>query len=186
MGYRDSREFAELKHNAKRMCLEYLRQVYDATLTAKDLAQLELSIWASVTPPADETAGDRGAGAMGLAFHDHPLALLSGVFYARAGGMGVAERTPTVFADPRGTQAFRYTRRQSKRQRTASEDPLEPTAPFHRLAYAHAAEGMAIVFPSWLVHGVPPHRGRSARVTFAFNLHTIQGTTLSSWAKTAI
>ena len=40
----------------------------------------------------------------GLAFHDHPLALVSGVFYADAGGDAVSERTPTVFADPRGTR----------------------------------------------------------------------------------
>jgi len=230
--YRDSEDFVELKNIAKLACLEYLQQVYDAPLSALDLAQLELSIWASVTRASSEVPAEP-PGSMGLAFHDHPLALLSGVFYAQAGGRNVAERTPTVFADPRGTTAFRYTnsrrqqppapaeedapgsprprqgrpgtgragaagpsargsrarRRGSRRgasRDSLTEDTLEPTAPFHRLAYAHAYEGLALVFPSWLVHGVPPHGGNETRVTFAFNLHTLQGTTLSSWAKTTL
>ena len=62
---------------------------------------------------------------MGLAFHDHPLSLLSGVFYADAGGDLPRDRTPTVFADPRGTVAFRYA--------AAATGRLEPVAPFHRL-----------------------------------------------------
>lgn len=217
--YRDSEAFVELKNLAKLACLEYLQKVYDASLDESDLAQLELSIWASVTPPRAED--DLSADAMGLAFHDHPLALLSGVFYAQTGGETVGEKTPTVFADPRGTPTFRYTRPEQRvaqpsqggsgsstersgndagtarhghaRGRGASdglkgrtEDSMEPVAPFHRLAYAHASEGHALVFPSWLVHGVPPHRGRSARVSFAFNLHTLHGTTLSSWTKTTL
>lgn len=119
---------------------------------------------------------------MGLAFHDHPLALLSGVFYAEAGGELVADRTPTVFADPRGTTPFRYTRMRSDE----GEATLEPTAPFHRLAYAHPRNGLSLVFPSWLVHGVAPHRGPRDRVVFAYNLHTVPGTTLASWAKTTL
>jgi len=217
--YRNSEAFVELKNLAKLACLEYLQQVYDASLDESDLAQLELSIWASVTQPRAED--ELPVDAMGLAFHDHPLALLSGVFYAQTGGETVGERTPTVFADPRGTPVFRYTRperqfaqpsprgggssaetsgdgaataqQENARGRGASvgvegvtEDTMEPVAPFHRLAYAHASEGHALVSPSWLVHGVPPHRGKSARVSFAFNLHTLHGTTLSSWTKTTL
>jgi len=183
--YRDSEDFVELKHIAKLACLEYLQQVYDAPFSATDIAQLELSIWASVTPPQDSSVppDDGGSGwrGMGLAFHDHPLALLSGVFYAQAGGRTVADRTPTIFADPRGFQAFRYTKHGAE-----MEEPMEPTAPFHRLAYAHASDGLAVVFPSWLVHGVPLHNGETTRVAFAFNLHTLQGTTLAAWAKTTL
>eukprot|EP00927_Polykrikos_kofoidii_P019160 TRINITY_DN18927_c0_g1_i2.p1 TRINITY_DN18927_c0_g1~~TRINITY_DN18927_c0_g1_i2.p1 ORF type:complete len:866 (+),score=133.13 TRINITY_DN18927_c0_g1_i2:64-2661(+) len=189
--YTESREFADLKRQLKLSCLEYLQQVYDESLSIDDLQQLDLSIWASVTHTADDADRGPSSGAMGLAFHDHPLALLSGVFYAQAGGVTVEERTPTVFADPRGTSAFRYTSRrpQARRQRTRSvpEDvPLEPTAPFHRLAYAHASDGQMLIFPSWVVHGVPPHVGKMPRVVFAFNLHSLPGTTLSSWAKTAL
>jgi len=185
--YRDSKEFTELKNLVKLACLEYLQQIYAASLSALDLAQLELSIWASVTPSRqpDVPEEDSTGGRLGLAFHDHPLALLSGVFYVQAGGKSVAERTPTVFADPRGTTPFRYTR-SSRVGGQSEEATLEPTAPFHRLAYAHASDGLAIVFPSWLVHGVPPHHGSEDRVVFAFNLHTLQGTTLSSWAKTTL
>lgn len=190
--YNESKVFRELKHILKLTCLEYLHQVYDAAITELDLAQLELSIWASVTPPLQ---GPGEGGRMGLDFHDHPMALLSGVFYAQAGGQTPTERTPTVFADPRGTASFRYTGVRNQRggdtaagagPRWHASDTLEPVAPFHRLAYAHAADGMALVFPSWLVHGVPPHAGREPRVVFAFNLHTLQGTTLSSWAKTSL
>ncbi|CAE7924388.1 unnamed protein product [Symbiodinium sp. KB8] len=177
--YRDSRDFQELKTLVKLSSLEYLQQIYsEKALSKTDLEQLELSIWASVTPPtrkAERTA-------MGLAFHDHPLALLSGVFYAEAGGELVADRTPTVFADPRGTTPFRYTRMRSDE----GEATLEPTAPFHRLAYAHPRNGLSLVFPSWLVHGVAPHRGPRDRVVFAYNLHTVPGTTLASWAKTTL
>lgn len=192
--YTESEGFKELRRLAKVSCLEYLQQVYDAQLSSTDLAQLELSIWASVTPPSDPQA----EAPMGLAFHDHPLALLSGVFYVQAGGHQVSERTPTVFVDPRGLAAFRYTRGRSRRPRAAAgderqeeargeEDSMpEPTAPFHRKAYAYAKEGNAVIFPAWLVHGVPPHDGRSPRVVFAFNLHTLHGTTLSSWAKTTL
>lgn len=183
--YRDSREFTELKELAKLACFEYLQRVYEASLTPLDLAQLKLSIWASVTLPgsAPESAKDT----MGLAFHDHPLALLSGVFYADAGGPRLRDRTPTVFADPRGTHVFRYTQSSPGDGGSPSGfDVLEPTAPFHRMAYAHASAGVALVFPSWLVHGVPPHAGSGPRVVFAFNLHTPEGTTLSSWAKTTI
>jgi len=199
--YRDSSDFKELKDLAKLACLEYLQEMYDTDLTPLDLAQLELSIWASVTMPRQKT-GQQQSGqkmtspTMGLAYHDHPLALLSGVFYADAGGEEVSARTPTVFADPRGTTPFRYTRPtrsdnqegppDSSQQSSVPEERLEPTAPFHRLAYAHASNGLAMIFPSWLVHGVAPHDGSKARVTFAFNLHTLHGTTLSSWAKTTL
>jgi len=201
--YAESKEFKELKQLLKLACLEYLQQVYDASLTVQDLAHFDLSIWASVTPSAhrSEATQESDAKSMGLAFHDHPLALLSGVFYAQAGGRRLVDRTPTVFADPRGTPVFRYTRQQrqgkhregsgrgysgSESERPAGEDSLEPTAPFHRLAYAHASDGIALIFPPWLVHGVPPHTGASTRVAFAFNLHTSPGTTLSSWAKTTL
>ena len=178
--YRESKDFQELKTLVKLSSLEYLQQIYSATLSTADLAQLELSIWASVTPPGEEEQKT-----MGLAFHDHPLALLSGVFYAEAGGDLVADRTPTVFADPRGTTPFRYTRMRSD-ESDEGEATLEPTAPFHRLAYAHPRNGLSLVFPSWLVHGVAPHRGPKDRVVFAYNLHTLPGTTLASWAKTTI
>eukprot|EP00971_Amphidinium_carterae_P168715 3342572-Amphidinium_carterae.1 len=40
----DSEELVKLA------CIEYLQGLYDAALTPVDLAQLEISIWASVTP----------------------------------------------------------------------------------------------------------------------------------------
>ncbi|CAJ1359660.1 unnamed protein product [Effrenium voratum] len=155
--YRDP-DFQELKWLLKLACLEYLQQIFATSLTSVELNQMELSVWASVTKPHTQELP-------GLAFHDHPLALVSGVFYADAGGDAVSERTPTVFADPRGTRPFRYT----------SGEAMEPVAPFHRLAYSHAVTGLALVFPSWLVHGVAPHRGSRDRVVFAYNLHTTPG-----------
>ncbi|CAE8618773.1 unnamed protein product, partial [Polarella glacialis] len=43
--YAQSQDFMELKRLVKLACLEYLRQIYAAPLSAQDLAQLELSIW---------------------------------------------------------------------------------------------------------------------------------------------
>ena len=83
--YRDSRDFQEKKRLVKLSPLEHLQQIHSATLSEADLAQLDLSIWASVTPPNEETTMKTS---MGLAFHDHPLALLSGVFYASADLVG--------------------------------------------------------------------------------------------------
>ena len=133
-----SRDFQELK----RLSLEHIQQIHSATLPEADLAQLELSIWASVISLNERTTTKTS---MGLAFHDHPLALLSGVFYADAGRDVVSDGTPTVFADPRGTTPFRYTRMRSEE----GEVTLEPTAPFHRLAYAHPRSGLSLVFLSW-------------------------------------
>lgn len=160
--------FRQLKSLVKTSCVEYLQVIYSSTFSSSDFDSLELSIWASVTSPAAES--------MGLAFHDHPLSLLSGVFYADAGGDTLRDRTPTVFADPRGTAAFRY----------AAAGRWEPVAPFHRLAYSHARTGLSLVFPSWLVHGVAPHHGPRERVVFAYNLHTSPGSTLASWARTTL
>jgi len=202
--YRDSEDFAQLKSVAKMACLEHLRLVYDMELHMDFMLQLELSMWVSVSVPADDNDSDS---IPSLAFHDHPLALLSGVFYAQAGGSRATDRTPISFADPRGTAPFRYVKapermrrggRRSRRKDGLDDQTLdeaearmkkgvpEPTAPFHRLAYAWASEGLMLVFPPWLVHGVPPHRGSEARVAFAFNLHTLPGTTLSSWAKATL
>jgi len=193
--YHQSKDFSELKRLLKLTCMEYLQYIYDAPISSADMSQLELSIWASVYPPSGSPGGEWPEGAMALPFHDHPLALLSGVFYVQAGGETVAERTPTIFADPRGTPAFRYTGRPVAQQAAGTgpntrpsdeSDVLEPTAPFHRLAYSHAQDGYVITFPSWLVHGVPPHSGSRSRVVLSYNLHTLHGTTLSSWAKVAL
>lgn len=51
-------EFTELKQLAKFACLEYLQQVYDVSLSVNDLAQLELSIWASVTNPSTDSSAN--------------------------------------------------------------------------------------------------------------------------------
>ena len=45
--YRDSRDFQEKKRLVKLSPLEHLQQIHSATLSEADLAQLELSIWAS-------------------------------------------------------------------------------------------------------------------------------------------
>eukprot|EP00913_Durusdinium_trenchii_P019230 g18072.t1 len=83
------------------------------------------------------------------------------------GAKSTSKSTPTVFADPRGTTPFRYASGVGGR--------LEPTAPFHRLAYFDAKTGLSLIFPSWLVHGVAPHHGVRHRVVFAYNLHTSPG-----------
>jgi len=182
--YHDSKEFVELKHLVRVVGAASLQSIHGSSLPSIPAENLEVSIWASVTPPS--LTGGARPGEMSLDFHDHPFALLSGVFYVQAGGHRIGERTPIIFADPRGTPAFRYARQSARRGDITVEDLMTPTAPFHRLAYAHALDGHAVFFPSWLVHGVPPHTGSSHRVAFAFNIHAAEGTVLSSWSQTTV
>ena len=66
---------------------------------------------------------------------------------------------------------------------------FEPKAPFHKPFMVFAKPGDLVLFPSWLLHKVPPHKGKDHRVVFPFNFHL--GTTKpgqivwDGWARTA-
>lgn len=84
-------------------------------------------------------------------FHVHGGALLSGVFYLTVPeGAG-----DIVFRDPRpGVVLSRFV-------------GSGPNA--HGLARVAPREGLLLVFPSWLEHGVETHEGQAPRVSLAMN-----------------
>jgi hypothetical protein len=119
---------------------------------------LEVAIWASVYL-------DAGAG---IDYHDHPLSILAGGFYA-----SVPESSPIAYADPRGVR-FDYVEQ-------SEAGGFEPKAPFHRQVYFEPVDGDLALFPPWLLHRVPAVRA-GPRVTFACNFFTERGSPLTAWS----
>jgi uncharacterized protein (TIGR02466 family) len=100
----------------------------------------------------------------GNEFHSHPGAFWSGCYYVEDGGIAADPALGGEFElqDPRGVGPAMY-------------------APHLAFAFpaglsVGAAEvigpenGMLILFPAWLSHGVRPYRGGSLRISLAFNL----------------
>merc|ERR1719199_2190684 len=119
---------------------------------------LEVAIWASVYL-------DAGAG---IDYHDHPLSILAGGFYA-----SVPEGSPIAYADPRGVR-FDYVEQ-------SEAGGFEPKAPFHRQVYFEPVDGDLALFPPWLLHRVPAVRA-GPRVTYACNFFTERGSPLTAWS----
>ena len=86
--YRDSRDFQELKRLVK---------------LSSPNASLSSQSGLSVTPPNQKATTKTS---MCLAFHDHPLALLSGAFYADAGGRLGCGPHPDGFCRPSWNDAL--------------------------------------------------------------------------------
>jgi hypothetical protein len=143
---------------------EFRRLILDAGKTYlrsrgdKRAEALEVAIWASVYL-------DAGAG---IDYHDHPLSILAGGFYA-----SVPEGSPIAYADPRGVR-FDYVEQ-------SEAGGFEPKAPFHRQVYFEPVEGDLALFPPWLLHRVPAVRA-GPRVTFACNFFTERGSPLTAWS----
>jgi uncharacterized protein (TIGR02466 family) len=86
--------------------------------------------------------------------HNHPNNLLSGVYYV-ATGKGADVIT---FLDPR-PQVLQVLPRFDKATTDNLTDINLPTP-----------EGRLLLFPGWLVHGVPANRSNAERVSISFNL----------------
>jgi len=90
------------------------------------------------------------------AVHNHTPAVFSGVYYVSVGDPAPeGSRDGLIeFVDPRpGPHG----------------GPL-PTHAFHAPLIVDPEPGMVLVFPGWLLHYVHPYRGRTPRVSIAFNL----------------
>ncbi|XGW00541.1 MAG: TIGR02466 family protein [Leptolyngbya sp. BL-A-14] len=85
--------------------------------------------------------------------HDHANCLFSGVYYVKA----PKDSGNLMFYDPRSAKAF--------------YKPLVSTFTAYTAdAIAHAAEeGLLLIFPSWLKHGVEPNLSEEDRVSISFN-----------------
>lgn len=89
--------------------------------------------------------------------HIHPNSFLSGCYYIK-----VPENGGNIeFTDPIGERAmFTYPIRD------------EVTYLPRRLSY-RCHEGLMVLFPSWLTHGVQPNRSQEMRMSIAFNIDCV-------------
>ena len=96
-------------------------------------------------------------------FHAHPGALWSATYHVDDGGVGDDPSLGGEFEvqDPRGVATVMYVPYLT----FAGEDGAA-LGEAHRL---RPQAGMALVFPSWLSHGVRPYLGTRERITIAIN-----------------
>ncbi len=86
--------------------------------------------------------------------HTHPGATWSGVYFVDSGHSdGRAAGTPLCLTDPGPTRTAAF-----------FPDLLTSTVEFPPVP------GLMVLFPSYLPHNVPPHRGDRPRISIAFNV----------------
>lgn len=100
----------------------------------------------------------------GNQFHAHPGALWSATYYVDDGGTGADPSLGGEFEvqDPRGVATVMYVPYLT----FAGEDG----AALGEAQRLRPQAGTALVYPSWLSHGVRPYRGTRERITIAVNL----------------
>ena len=85
--------------------------------------------------------------------HDHANCLFSGVYYVKTPG----DSGNLMFYDPRSAKTF-------------YKPLVSHFTAYTADAIAHAAaEGLMLIFPSWLKHGVEPNLSEDDRVSISFN-----------------
>jgi uncharacterized protein (TIGR02466 family) len=105
--------------------------------------------------------------------HVHQASIVSAVYYSKVG----AENTPIVFSDPRGAGPIH------NYEQFLGEHDFEPEAPFHQQYNYFPEEGELILFPSWLVHKVPAHKGKDDRVSWPYNYNSAD-LNFDAWSRT--
>lgn len=168
-----SEEFEKLLVVARNASLAYLRHT-GTEVTPEEVASSWIILWTAVYPQDPITKGRHG-------WHTHQESVVSGVLYANP------RRTPLLFADPRGAPPI-----QDYEQYRADDLLFEPKAPFDAHYQFFAEQGDLVLFPSWLVHKVPPPMGTGSagfRVVFPFNFHLgtgrrSRGTIWDGWERT--
>lgn len=111
---------------------------------AQNVVVSKITAWANVNRRTDYNK-----------LHEHPRHDWSGVYYVAAGSPPAKGRESgkIEFLDPRGAVGIRET----------------PGQAFgHKLKY-QPADGMMLIFPSWLWHLVQPYNGEAERISIAFN-----------------
>lgn len=98
--------------------------------------------WANINPPGGINTP-----------HMHPNYYLSGVYYVQTG----AGADSIFFSDPRPQAGMVLPRMKRESIYSANEASIE------------AKVGRMIVFPAWLVHGVPVNRSERDRISVSFN-----------------
>ncbi len=86
--------------------------------------------------------------------HNHPMSLISGVYYLNA----PKQASPLRIEDPRLNMFMNNPGRK----------PTAPRAEQPYLTFSPAA-GSFVIFESWMRHEVPPHLGKTPRFSISFN-----------------
>ena len=148
----------------RRVCEEYI-QAYARPGTLENAKQYGFSedFWSAVYIPKTVHS-----------HHTHQMSVVSAVYYSKAG----KQNTPIVFNDPRGAGAIH------NYEQYEQEHDFEPEAPFHQQLSYFPEEGELILFPSWLVHKVPTHKGIDDRVSWPYN-YRIEST-WDAWSRTVL
>ncbi|MEQ9643750.1 MAG: 2OG-Fe(II) oxygenase family protein [Alphaproteobacteria bacterium] len=126
--------------------VDHLRSTVRGALTFLDVEYEDFNItgcWANINPPGAKHSS-----------HTHPNNYLSGVYYVKA-DKGADEIN---FYDPRA-QASAIMPKARKFNYFNGNVVTVETKP-----------GRIVVFPAWLVHGVPQNRSTAERVSIAFNV----------------
>lgn len=145
---------ASLKDVLLRSAAAHLRHVLSSSpaITARSRGELAVSlmgVWANVNG-----AGD------GNVAHRHP-GLLSGVLYVDP---GCTEGAILCLAEPR-VGGLPHIRHSGSSACSSFESGSVAALPLTELQ-----AGELVIFPSWLQHHVPPHRGASPRISISFNI----------------
>jgi len=113
-------------------------------------------MWANVSPPEASNQ-----------LHTHPGAYWSAVYYIddAGGGSGADLGGELVLEDPRMPMVMMIM--PNLRFRRADGSVHEPQIALR------PKNGRLIMFPSWLRHGVAPHRGTGPRISVAVNLMAV-------------
>mmetsp|Transcript_68408 Transcript_68408/g.157127 ORF Transcript_68408/g.157127 Transcript_68408/m.157127 type:complete len:309 (+) Transcript_68408:562-1488(+) len=164
---------------ARAAAVQYLRRL-GTDVTPDELEKSWLVMWAAVYPPQQETSEEPKRRAR-HGYHTHQESVVSGVLYVKT----QPGFTPMTFADPRGAPPI-----EDYEQYQHDDDGFEPKAPFHRTHMVFPEPGELVLFPSWLVHKVPPHSSTEWRVAIPFNFHLgskqAGATVWDGWARTSM
>lgn len=114
--------------------------------------EMAMEMWANVSPTGASNQN-----------HAHPGSLWSAVYYVDDGGD--PDSGPLVLQDPRFPMSRAYAPdlvfTDEEGTREENQFRIAPTP------------GKLVLFPSWLMHGVRPHKGSGARISIAMNIMAI-------------
>lgn len=130
-----------LLHHMQEMAEEATRRLFADSARQVEPMSWTLSAWANVNWQGHSNK-----------MHTHPGATWSGVYYVDTGDTGnEAEGSALYLSDPAPARTGTFF------PNLASNVLIRP------------APGLMVLFPSYLQHGVQPHRGDRPRISIAFN-----------------
>jgi len=147
--------YKEWSKKAVDICSSYLRKS-GVALSEEEEANMETVLWAAVYPESD---GDL----ISHFYHAHQESIVSFVLFVAM----PEPTTPMTLADPRGAlpiEDFEWFQ-------ALGDLGVDAAPPFQSTLEFFPGVGDIVIFPSWLIHKVPPHIGKGTRVAWPANCH---------------